>query len=92
MLNLIINETWQVFIEYVTGSLTFSQLEPQINGPFTPDLGNPISKIGEEAVKNGWPLEIKVGTWCIVHWWCTCPNFWGTANIVSFTYPSHSSK
>ena len=38
------------------------QLEPHINGPFTPDLGHPISKIGEAAKKNGWPLDIKVGT------------------------------
>ena len=32
-----------------------------MNGPFTPDLGTPISKLGEVAEKNGWPLEIKVG-------------------------------
>jgi len=36
-------------------------LKPHINGPFTPDLANPIDKVGEEALKNGWPTEIKVG-------------------------------
>ncbi len=36
-------------------------LEPYINGPFTPDLATPISKMNEEAVKNGWPLKIEVG-------------------------------
>jgi len=38
-----------------------NQLEPHINGPFTPDLANPISKIGQEAKKKGWPVEIKAG-------------------------------
>ena len=32
-----------------------------MNGPFTPDLANPISKIGDNAKKNDWPLEVKVG-------------------------------
>ncbi len=37
------------------------QLEPHLNGPFTPDLANPVSKIGENARKEGWPLDLKVG-------------------------------
>jgi len=36
-------------------------LEPFINGPFTPDLATPLSKMKEVAVKNGWPLKIEVG-------------------------------
>ena len=32
-----------------------------MNGPFTPDLANPISQLGKNAEKNGWPLDIKVG-------------------------------
>jgi len=36
-------------------------LEPHVNGPFTPDLGNPISKLGATAVERGWPTEVKVG-------------------------------
>jgi aconitate hydratase len=36
-------------------------LEPHLNGPFTPDLATPISKLKEEAIKNGWPLDVKVG-------------------------------
>lgn len=36
-------------------------LEPLVNGPFTPDLGNPISKLGQQAKTNNWPEEIKVG-------------------------------
>jgi len=41
--------------------LDLSKLEPHVNGPFTPDLGNPISELGKIAKKNNWPLEIKVG-------------------------------
>ncbi len=41
--------------------INLSELEPHINGPFTPDLATPISKIKEVAEKNGWPLEVSVG-------------------------------
>lgn len=37
-----------------------SELEPHINGPFTPDLATPISKFAEEVKKNNWPQELKV--------------------------------
>ena len=36
-------------------------LEPYLNGPFTPDLATPISKMKELAEKNGWPTKIEVG-------------------------------
>ncbi len=41
--------------------INLSELEPYINGPFTPDLATPISKVREEAAKNGWPLKVEVG-------------------------------
>jgi len=41
--------------------INLSELEPHINGPFTPDLATPISKFAEVAKKNNWPEEIKVG-------------------------------
>lgn len=41
--------------------INLSELEPHLNGPFTPDLATPISKMKEEAVKNGWPTKIEVG-------------------------------
>lgn len=41
--------------------INLSTLEPHLNGPFTPDLATPISKMKEEAVKNNWPLQIQVG-------------------------------
>lgn len=41
--------------------INLSELEPHVNGPFTPDRATPISKLGEEAKANGWPLEVSVG-------------------------------
>jgi aconitate hydratase len=41
--------------------INLSELEPHLNGPFTPDLATPISKMKEEAIKNNWPLNIQVG-------------------------------
>jgi len=41
--------------------IDLSELEPHLNGPFTPDLATPISKLKEEALKNGWPTKIEVG-------------------------------
>lgn len=36
-------------------------LEPHLNGPFSPDIATPISKMKEVAEKNGWPLKVEVG-------------------------------
>jgi aconitate hydratase len=36
-------------------------LEPHLNGPFTPDLATPISKMKEVAAANGWPTKVEVG-------------------------------
>jgi aconitate hydratase len=41
--------------------INLDDLEPHLNGPFTPDLATPISRIREEAEKNGWPLKVEVG-------------------------------
>jgi aconitate hydratase len=41
--------------------INLSELEPHVNGPFTPDLGTPISKMKEKATENGWPLKIEWG-------------------------------
>lgn len=41
--------------------INLSELEPHINGPFTPDLATPVSQMKEKAVENGWPLDISVG-------------------------------
>ena len=41
--------------------INLSELEPHVNGPFTPDRATPISLMGKTARENGWPLDISVG-------------------------------
>ncbi|OBA28582.1 aconitate hydratase [Hanseniaspora valbyensis NRRL Y-1626] len=41
--------------------INLSELEPYVNGPFTPDLATPISEMKKVAVERDWPLEVKVG-------------------------------
>jgi aconitate hydratase len=41
--------------------INLSELEPHINGPFTPDLAWPISKFADAVRENGWPEELEVG-------------------------------
>merc|ERR1712071_462201 len=40
--------------------INLDELEPHVNGPFTPDLANVISQLGAAAKKNDWPLDVKV--------------------------------
>ncbi|KAI0743307.1 aconitate hydratase [Irpex lacteus] len=40
--------------------INLNELEPHINGPFTPDLATPLSKFAEAVKKNNWPSELKV--------------------------------
>jgi aconitate hydratase len=39
--------------------IDLATLEPQINGPHTPDLAHKLSEVGAHAKENGWPLEIS---------------------------------
>jgi aconitate hydratase len=39
--------------------IDLSTLQPLINGPHTPDLARPVSKVGADAKLNGWPLEVS---------------------------------
>lgn len=41
--------------------INLSELEPHLNGPFSPDIATPISQMAEKAKENGWPLDVKVG-------------------------------
>lgn len=40
--------------------INLSELEPYINGPYTPDLATPVSKMAEAVAANGWPDQIEV--------------------------------
>ena len=41
--------------------INLSELEPHINGPFTPDLAWPLSKFAAAVIENGWPAKLEVG-------------------------------
>ncbi|SNZ02057.1 aconitate hydratase [Flagellimonas pacifica] len=41
--------------------INLDTLEPHLNGPFTPDLATPISKMSEAAKANDWPINVEVG-------------------------------
>ena len=41
--------------------INLSDLEPHINGPFTPDRGTPVSKMRAEATENNWPMKVEWG-------------------------------
>ena len=53
------NNPEEYFDKVIT--IDLDKLEPHLNGPFTPDKATPISKMSEEAKKNGWPMKIEVG-------------------------------
>ena len=40
--------------------INLNELEPHVNGPFTPDLATPISKMAEAVAANGWPDTVEV--------------------------------
>ena len=52
-------EPTKYFDQYI--EINLSELEPYINGPFTPDLATPVSQMKATAEKNGWPVNIEVG-------------------------------
>lgn len=41
--------------------INLNDLEPHINGPFTPDLAWPLSKFAQAVKENGWPEKLEVG-------------------------------
>jgi aconitase A len=41
--------------------INLDELEPHLNGPFTPDLATQFLKWKRKLLKNNWPLKIEVG-------------------------------
>jgi aconitate hydratase len=41
--------------------INLDELEPHVNGPFTPDLAWPLSKFAAAVKQNGWPAKLEVG-------------------------------
>ncbi|RYD57107.1 MAG: aconitate hydratase [Sphingobacteriales bacterium] len=40
--------------------INLDELEPYVNGPFTPDLATPISQMAEAVKQHGWPDAVEV--------------------------------
>lgn len=40
--------------------INLDELEPYVNGPFTPDLATPISQMAEAVKQHNWPDEVEV--------------------------------
>ncbi len=41
--------------------INLSELEPHVNGPFTPDRATPLSEFAQTVKENGWPEKMDVG-------------------------------
>jgi len=53
------NEPEKYFDSFL--EINLSELEPYINGPFSPDLATPLSKMKEAISLNRWPDKISAG-------------------------------
>jgi aconitate hydratase len=41
--------------------INLTELEPHVNGPFTPDLATPVSEFAKAVKENNWPEKLEVG-------------------------------
>lgn len=41
--------------------IDLSEIEPHLNGPFTPDAATPVSKMRDKACREGYPMAVEVG-------------------------------
>jgi len=55
----IFSDPTKYFNSYI--EINLSDLEPHINGPFTPDLATPVSRMKAEVEKNKWPVKVDAG-------------------------------
>jgi aconitate hydratase len=55
----VLSDPEKYFDQFIEINLT--ELEPYINGPFTPDLATPVSQMKDAAEKNNWPVNVEVG-------------------------------
>eukprot|EP00743_Colponemidia_sp_Colp-15_P000508 GILK01000573.1.p1 GENE.GILK01000573.1~~GILK01000573.1.p1 ORF type:complete len:792 (-),score=146.32 GILK01000573.1:2118-4151(-) len=40
--------------------INLNELEPHVNGPFTPDLAHPLTDLASSVKQNGWPDDLRV--------------------------------
>ena len=53
------NEPEKYFDQLI--EINLDELEPHINGPFTPDLDTPVSQMRKRAEEKGWPMKVEWG-------------------------------
>lgn len=41
--------------------INLSELQPHLNGPFSPDIATEVGSMNEKATKNDWPLDVEWG-------------------------------
>lgn len=41
--------------------INLSELEPYVNGPFSPDVAHPISQFAKDVAEQGYPVKLEVG-------------------------------
>lgn len=41
--------------------IDLNEIEPHLNGPFTPDAATPMSQMSRKAFEEGWPVKVEVG-------------------------------
>ncbi|MBM6992140.1 MAG: aconitate hydratase [Prevotella sp.] len=41
--------------------INLSEIEPHLNGPFTPDAATPVSQMGAKGLANDYPMTVEVG-------------------------------
>lgn len=52
-------ENPEVFYDQLI-EIDLDELEPYVNGPYTPDLATPISELADAVKQHGWPDQIEV--------------------------------
>ncbi len=52
-------ESYEYYDEII--DINLSELEPHVNGPYSPDLSWPISKFKDAVIEHNYPAELKVG-------------------------------
>lgn len=68
--------------------IDLSELEPHINGPFTPDAATPISEFAEKVKANGWPRKMEVG----LIGSCTNSSYQDLSRAASIARQAHEEK
>lgn len=68
--------------------IDLNELEPHLNGPFSPDIATPISEMNETAKENDWPVRVSVG----LIGSCTNSSYEDISRAASIARQAHDKK